>query len=69
MFSKSMYQEELRQIGDAISAIQCLSNEENEETKADKRLTTYDGYVHMIEKYIYPYFKEKGFPNTQYFFP
>lgn len=35
MFSKSMYQEELRQIGDAISAIQCLSNEENEETKAD----------------------------------
>ena len=33
----------------------------NEETKADKRLTTYDGYVHMIEKYIYPYFKEKGF--------
>lgn len=33
----------------------------NEETKADKRLTTYDGYVHMIDKYIYPYFKEKGF--------
>lgn len=33
----------------------------NEETKADKRLTTYDGYVHMIEKYIYPYFKQKEF--------
>ena len=33
----------------------------NEETKADKRITTYDGYVHMIDKYIYPYFKDKGF--------
>lgn len=33
----------------------------NEETKADKRITTYDGYVHMIDKYIYPYFRDKGF--------
>lgn len=33
----------------------------NEETKDDKRITTYDGYVHMIDRYIYPYFKNKGF--------
>ncbi|MBQ8133916.1 MAG: site-specific integrase [Clostridia bacterium] len=33
----------------------------NEETKAEKSITTYDGYCHMIAKYVYPYFKEKGF--------
>ena len=33
----------------------------NEETKDEKRITTYDGYVHMIDRYIYPYFKNKGF--------
>lgn len=32
----------------------------NEETKADKSVTTYDGYCHMIDKYIYPFFKERG---------
>ncbi len=33
----------------------------NEETKDDKSITTYDGYVHMIDKYVYPYFNEKGY--------
>lgn len=33
----------------------------NEETKASKSVTTYDGYCHMLNKYIYPYFKEKGY--------
>ena len=32
----------------------------NEETKEDKSITTYDNYSHMITKYIYPYFSEKG---------
>lgn len=31
----------------------------NEENKANISITTYDGYCHMIEKYMYPYFKEK----------
>ena len=33
----------------------------NEETKTSKSVTTYDGYCHMLNKYIYPYFKEKGY--------
>lgn len=33
----------------------------NEETKEDKLITTYDNYCHMIKKYIYPYFFDKGF--------
>lgn len=33
----------------------------NEETKDNKSITTYDGYCHMIDKYIYPYFSEKGY--------
>ena len=33
----------------------------NEETKSSKSVTTYDGYCHMLNKYIYPYFKEKGY--------
>ena len=33
----------------------------NEETKEDKSITTYDNYCHMINKYIYPYFSDKGF--------
>lgn len=32
----------------------------NEETKEDKSVTTYDGYCHMINKYLYPYFEIKG---------
>ena len=37
----------------------------NEETKDTKSITTYDGYCHMIDKYIYPYFSEKGFTLAQ----
>ena len=33
----------------------------NEETKAEKSVTTYDGYCHMIDKYMYNYFSEKGY--------
>lgn len=28
--------------------------------KHNVQVTTYDGYVHMLNKHIYPYFKEKG---------
>ena len=30
------------------------------EIEEDKSITTYDNYSHMITKYIYPYFSEKG---------
>lgn len=32
----------------------------NEETKSEKSITTYDGYCHMINKYLYSYFDERG---------
>lgn len=28
--------------------------------KPNLQVTTYDGYIHMLNKHIYPYFKEKG---------
>lgn len=31
----------------------------NEETKHGKSITTYDNYVYMIDKYVYPYFMQR----------
>lgn len=33
--------------------------------KAKVQITTYDGYKHMLEKHIYPYFKSKGLRLSQ----
>lgn len=66
---KRKQKERLDEIRQEYSSIICLEATEilfcdyikkwNEETKADKSITTYDGYCHMINKYVYPYFLER----------
>ena len=73
--SKRKQKERLDEIRLEYSQIICVEAAEikfcdfirkwNEETKASKSITTYDGYVHMIDKYVFPYFNERGYTLSE----